>query len=432
MNKNTLSIGFMLFAFFFGSGNLIFPPKLGFESGEFFTPAIVAFILTGVGLPLLSLMIGAKYEGGYQSALARIHPWFSVALLVAIYLTLAPLFVIPRTGAVAYEMAVVPFLDMPNWISLLVFTLIYYALSLWLSLSPGKMIDRIGAVLTPVLLLTILSLIVMSLIILNANPVSTATPAYADGAFFAGFLEGYNTMDVLAAVAFSGIVMNVIREKAGANANLFSQTTKAGLIATFGLALIYLSLGWIGNHLPISADEMAQISNKGQNIGTFILTQSAVLGFWSLGGVVLGLIASLACLTTTVGLTVSASEYFYETFPKIGGVHLSYKSYVIIFTLVGFVLANQGLSAVISKSIPVLLVLYPITMTAIALLGIHLLKPMPMIAQRVSLLFVAMVSILSVAGVNLPLKAYSMEWLPFAIVGFVVGFVFHKIARKKA
>lgn len=430
MNKNTLVIGFMLFAFFFGSGNLIFPPKLGFESGQFFISAILGFILTGVGLPLVGLMIGSKYDGGYQSALAKIHPWFSVALLSAIYLTIAPFFVIPRTGAVAYEMAVVPFLDTPNWASLLIFTVIYYAISLWLSINPSKLVDRIGSVLTPVLLVTVLSLIVMSFAKLGGNPASIATDGYQSKAFFVGFLEGYNTMDMIASVAFSVIVMNAISQKVGKKANLFAETTKAGLIATSALALIYLSLGWIGNHLPLSADELTQVADKGQNIGTFILNKSAVLGFGSAGGVVLGLIASLACLTTTVGLTVSASEYFHETFPKIGGVNLSYKAYVIIFTLIGFVLANQGLSAVISKSIPVLLVLYPITMTAMILLGLNIIRSLPVFAKRVSLGLVTVVSVLSVAGVNLPLKEYSMEWLPFAIIGLIAGLIFDKVMKK--
>ena len=430
MNKNTLIIGFMLFAFFFGSGNLIFPPKLGFESGQFFIPAILGFILTGVGLPLVGLMIGSKYDGGYQSALAKIHPWFSVALLSAIYLTIAPFFVIPRTGAVAYEMAVVPFLDTPSWVNLLIFTVIYYAISLWLSISPNKLVDRIGSVLTPVLLVTVLALIVMSFVKLGGNPASVATDGYQGKAFFLGFLEGYNTMDMIASVAFSVIVMSAISQKLGERANLFAETTKAGLIATSALALIYLSLGWIGNHLPLSADELTQVADKGQNIGTFILNKSAVLGFGSAGGVVLGLIASLACLTTTVGLTVSASEYFHETFPRIGGVNLSYKTYVIIFTLIGFVLANQGLSAVISKSIPVLLVLYPITMTAMILLGFNIIKPLPVFAKRVSLGLVTVVSVLSVAGVNLPLKDYSIEWLPFAVAGLIIGLVFDKVMKK--
>lgn len=428
--KNTLIIGFMLFAFFFGSGNLIFPPKLGFESGTAFLPAILGFVMTGVGLPLIGLMIGSKYEGGYERALAKIHPYLSVALLVAIYLTIAPLFVIPRTGAVAYEMAILPFLHSSSTISLLLFTALYYGVSLWLSINPSKMIDRIGAVLTPVLLLTILALIIASFVKLGANPASQTLPAYENKAFVVGFLEGYNTMDMLASVAFCALVMNAIKQKAGDNANLFTQTTKAGLIATGALALIYLSLGWIGNYLTISPTEMADMSAKGQNLGAFILNKSALTGFGSAGGVVLGVIAALACLTTTVGLTVSAAEYFYATFPKMFGVNIAYKTYAIVFTLVGFVLANQGLDFVIGKSIPVLLVLYPITATVIMLLAFNLVKTIAIVAKRISIALVSVASILSVAGVQLPLKAYSMEWLPFAIGGLMIGILLDKFVKQ--
>lgn len=236
-------------------------------------------------------------------------------------------------------------------------------------------------------------------------------------------------MDMIASVAFSVLVMNAISQKLGKRADLFVETTKSGLIAISALALIYLSLGWIGNHLPISSDEMTQVADKGQNIGTFILNKSAVLGFGSSGGVVLGLIASLACLTTTVGLTVSASEYFHKIFPKIGAVKLSYKSYAITFIFIGFILANQGLSAVIDKSIPVLLVLYPITMTAMILLGLHLIKPLPAIAKQVSLALVTMVSVLSVVGVSVPLNEYSMQWLPFAAAGLIVGLIIDNLKR---
>ncbi|KIE88213.1 putative branched-chain amino acid ABC transporter substrate-binding protein [Actinobacillus pleuropneumoniae] len=137
---------------------------------------------------------------------------------------------------------------------------------------------------------------------------------------------------------------------------------------------------------------------------------------------------SLACLTTAIGLVVSVSEYFHEIFPKI-----SYRTYAIVCTLIGFGLANQGLSAVISKSIPVLLVLYPIAMSIIFLLLLNLFVKLPLLALRVSLILVTIVSILSVAGVsiteNLPLKAYSMEWLPFAVGGLLIGVVFSRLVR---
>lgn len=151
MTKNTFVVGFLLFAIFFGAGNLIFPPKLGYESGTEFFSAISGFVLTGVGLPLLGIIVSAFYKGGYKTALEKIHPWFSISFLVIIYLSIGPFFAVPRTAATAYEMAIVPFLSEKSSNIMWVFTTIYFALVLWLTLNPTRMVDRIGAVLTPIL-----------------------------------------------------------------------------------------------------------------------------------------------------------------------------------------------------------------------------------------------------------------------------------------
>ena len=426
MTKNTFVVGFMLFAIFFGAGNLIFPPKLGFESGADFWTATIGFIITGVGLPLLGIIVSASYKGGYKEALHRIHPWFSVLFLVAIYLTIGPFFAIPRTAATAYEMAALPFLGEQTTVSLLIFTAVYFALTIWLSLNPSKMVERIGAILTPALLIAILALVISGIALLSDNPSSSNV---MEAPMVNGILAGYNTMDALASVAFSVIVINAIKNKGLSETKALSkQTAMAGVIAAILLALIYLSIGWIGNKLPISAEVLADLAAKKQDLGTYILNTAATQAFGDLGRTLLGIIVSLACLTTAIGLVVSVSEYFHEIFPKI-----SYKTYAIVCTLIGFGLANQGLSAVISKSIPVLLVLYPIAMSIIFLLLLNLFVKLPLLALRVSLILVTIVSILSVAGVsiteNLPLKAYSMEWLPFAVGGLLIGAIFSRLVR---
>lgn len=426
MTKNTFVVGFMLFAIFFGAGNLIFPPKLGFESGADFWTATIGFIITGVGLPLLGIIVSASYKGGYKEALHRIHPWFSVLFLVAIYLTIGPFFAIPRTAATAYEMAALTFLGEQTTVSLLIFTAVYFALTIWLSLNPSKMVERIGAILTPALLIAILALVISGIALLSDNPSSSNV---MEAPMVNGILAGYNTMDALASVAFSVIVINAIKSKGLSETKALSkQTAMAGVIAAILLALIYLSIGWIGNKLPISAEVLADLAAKKQDLGTYILNTAATQAFGDLGRTLLGIIVSLACLTTAIGLVVSVSEYFHEIFPKI-----SYKTYAIVCTLIGFGLANQGLSAVISKSIPVLLVLYPIAMSIIFLLLLNLFVKLPLLALRVSLILVTIVSILSVAGVsiteNLPLKAYSMEWLPFAVGGLLIGAIFSRLVR---
>lgn len=418
MNKNTLVIGFMLFAIFFGAGNLIFPPKLGFDSGAEFWVSISGFIFTGVGLPLVALIVASSYEGGYKKALENIHPAISILLLAAIYLTIGPFFAIPRTGATAYDLAITPFLGGADSTSLFIFSVAYFGIALWVALNPTKMVDRVGAILTPVLLISILALIVKA-VFLFADQETVAQPS--ELTFISGMLEGYQTMDALASFAFSVIVLNAVKAKNTDDSQLMRNTIIASVIAAVALGSIYLSIGWIGNNIPLSAEAAAEVSAKGQHLGTFILNSVTTQAFGELGRIVLGIIVTLACLTTAIGLIVATSSYFNSIYPK-----LSYRTYAVIFALIGFVLANQGLNAVISKSVPVLLVLYPISMTALFVLALNLVLPLSKASQALPIILVTIVAVLSAFGVEalnqLPLKDYSMEWVLFAVLGVVLGF----------
>ncbi|RAI82610.1 branched-chain amino acid transport system II carrier protein [Macrococcoides goetzii] len=431
MNKNTWVVGFMLFAIFFGAGNLIFPPNLGFASGQFFWPAIVGFILTGVGLPLLGIIVGSLDESGYKGVLHRINPVFGILFLSAVYLTIGPLFAIPRTGATSYEMAVLPFLKAPSAMSLLIFTIIFFGITLWLAINPSKMVDRVGAILTPLLLISIIALVVVSIFLLTGtSPVKAQADVYTNlnTSFFSGFTSGYQTMDAIAAIAFSVIVINAIKDKGiTKETGLFKQTVLAGIIAAIALGFIYLTLGWIGSHYHLSAAQLSEIKKNELDLGTYILTHVAHDTFGTFGKLLIGIIVSLACLTTSTGLVVAVSEYFNEIFPKI-----SYKTYAIAFTLFSFILANQGLKAVIEKSIPVLLILYPIAMTLVLIMLVAKFVPTPLLAFQIPIILVTIVSVLSVLSAEfnilpfmnaLPLKAQSMEWLLFAVVGYLIGYV---------
>ncbi|WP_225747753.1 branched-chain amino acid transport system II carrier protein [Eikenella sp. Marseille-P7795] len=426
MNKNTFVIGFMLFAIFFGAGNLIFPPTLGLNSGPEFWRTLAGFVITGVGLPLLGIVVSAFYQNGYKTALNRIHPWFSVLFLMAIYLTIGPFFAIPRTGATSYEMAILPFIGEAGAGSLLAFTVVYYALTLWLSLNPSKMVERIGAILTPALLVSILALIGKSMWWLFGSAPTLHTVNFGgQSAFLSGFIGGYQTMDVLASVAFSVIVINAIKAKMPAgqrdNKIVVKQTFVAGIIAAASLAVIYVGLAWVCNRLPVPEQTLTDLAAKNQDIGSFLLTTAAYETFGSFGRILFGTIVTLACLTTSVGLVTAVGEFFYGLFPRI-----SYRAYVVSLTLVSFILANQGLSTVISKSVPVLMVLYPIAMTILLLLLIdNFVRPLPVLSHRLAAGLVTIISILSVAGAEfikqLPLQAFSLEWLPFALAGILIG-----------
>lgn len=426
MNKNTFIVGFMLFAIFFGAGNLIFPPKLGFESHSEYFLAALGFIVTGVGLPLLGVIVGSFYQGGYTENLKKIHPWFSIIFLSAIYLSVGPFVAIPRTAATSYELALLPYLDNPTGVSLYIFSGVYFIASLWLALNPSKMVERVGAILTPVLLFALAALVIRGAMLLTHESVPLVMQ---EAVFFKGFVSGYLTMDALASIAYSVIVISAIQSKGVSKRELPRQTLFAGIIAATALTLIYLSLSWLGSKIPLSAETLAMLQEKNLDLGTYILNALSLQAFGELGRIVLGIIVTLACLTTAIGLIVSVSEYFYTLYHKI-----SYKLYALFFTVLSFLIANQGLNTVLSKSIPVLLTLYPIAITVILLMGINLLVKLPLIAQRCAIFLVSIISLSSTFELSftqlLPLKSYSMEWVPFAFGGLVIGYLLSFLLRK--
>lgn len=429
MHKRTLFIGFMLFALFFGAGNLIFPPVVGQLSGSNFTPAILGFIVTGVGLPLVGVIAGSFSNEGFRTDARRIHPLFALLFMVTIYLTIGPFFAIPRTSMVAFEMSILPFLELsaeeePSSGIITLFSGIYFIIVFLLALNPTKLVDRIGQILTPLLLITIVALIIYAFVLLD-TPITAVDPDYAAAPFFKGFVEGYQTMDTIAAVAFSIIVLNAVKATGlKSQREIFKQSSIAAIIAGVGLGLVYLSLGWIGNHYPLGAEA--------GNMGTAILNGVALLTYGSGGRFLLGLIVSLACLTTAIGLIVAVSSYFNEIFPKI-----SYRIYAVIFTLISFILASQGLTKIISGAVPVLMVIYPITIVMIALIFIDKsLKGMPNLALQLPMVSTIIISILSVFNQytdsvvlseflgRFPLANASMEWMIPAIFFFAIGLLF--------
>lgn len=423
----------------FRSRNLIFPPNLGLDSGQFFWPSILAFALTGIGLPLLGVVVGALDKQGYIGSLNKISPKFSVVFLIIIYLTIGPLFAIPRTASTSFEMTITPIAHTNSSLALFIFTIIYFLVVLYLCINPNKMVDRIGSLLTPLLLITILAMIIKGFVDYGSNTHSQAAEAFTSNfaGFSQGFTNGYLTMDAIAAIAFSMIVVNAVKATGVTHANkIFRQTLLAGIIAAVALMFIYISLGFIGNHMAVPQEKVASLIANDQNIGTYLLTTMASTGFGAFGKYLLGIIVALACLTTACGLIVSVSEYFNRIFPRI-----SYKTYVIIFTLVSFILANQGLNSVITMSVPVLSIVYPVAITSVLLILIARFVPTKPIAQQIPVAVVSIVSILSVVHTqgwiklglidNLPLKDYSLEWFPIAVITTIIGYIVAPLFKKQ-
>ncbi|MGL4667482.1 MAG: branched-chain amino acid transport system II carrier protein [Saezia sp.] len=449
MNKKTIAIGFTLFAMFFGAGNLIFPPSLGWVSGDLFWWAILGFIITGVGLPFLGMIAGSFSAQGLINEARRVHPVFAVLFMLAIYLTIGPFFAIPRTATVSYEMGVVPFLgeEVKVWaiqltdgikiqVPLLIFSSLYFVITYVLSIRPSKLVDYVGKVLTPLLLLSITALVVRAFFVFDGAVVEPPAELISQSPVFNGFLEGYNTMDTLAAIAFCIVILNAIRAT-GQNTQqlIFKDAFVAALIAGVALAAVYISLGWVGNHYNMSAEQYAQVQASGQNLGTYILSSAAHITYGVAGKLLLSVIVGLACLTTSIGLVVAVSSYFHSLWSR----H-SYRTYAIVFTLISFVLANQGLSQVIKGSIPVLLIVYPIAIALIALVFVDkALKGMSNLCFQLPMYTVTIVSVVSVVSsllkadwiAFLPLSDISMQWLLPTVAALVVALIVSSFLKKE-
>lgn len=420
-----LVIGLMLFALFFGAGNLIFPPMLGQLAGINIWSANAGFLVTGVGLPLLGILaLGVSGKDDLQSLANRTHPIFGVVFTVILYLSIGPLFAIPRTGTVSFEMAIKPFLgDEISFVPLLIFTIIFFALTCYISVNPSKMVDIIGKWLTPIMLVFIL--ILMAFVVFKPMGAFQApTEDYVSHTFFTGFEQGYLTMDALAAFVFGIIVINAIRDKGITNKKqLLTLCMKSAFIAAGILALIYTGLSYLG---ATSVEEIGYADTGAQ-----VLVQVSSHYFGPFGGVLLGFIVLLACLTTSVGLVTACASYFHKLMPSV-----SNKNLAIIFSVISAGFANFGLAQLISLSVPVLTAIYPLAIVLIVLTFTHSLFKGRSEVYQGSMLFTFVVSLfdgLNQAGIRfssinnffheiLPLYDVGIGWIIPAIVGGFIGF----------
>ncbi|UOR11131.1 branched-chain amino acid transport system II carrier protein [Halobacillus amylolyticus] len=423
--RDTLFTGFTLFALFFGAGNLIYPVTLGMESGTSYLPAIAGFILTGVGIPIITVIAISRIRGGAIELASRVHPLFGIVFISVVYLTIGPLFAIPRATSVAYESGLAPWLTESSSLGLLLFTALFLGLVFFISLNPSKLVDRIGQWLTPALFISIVGLVIGSFFLLSGE-VQQANEKYSAQPFFTGFIEGYLTMDAIAALAFGIITVTSLRDRGVSSKMLTFRTFQAGSVAAFGLMSVYISIGWIG----------AKMATEGNyDNGSAILAGAANIMYGDIGTLLLGLIVGLACFTTCVGLVVACAQFFSSRFPS-----LSYKQVALAVTIISFAIANLGLNQIIAYSVPVLVFVYPIAIVLIILTftgGIIHHSPY---VYRGAIILTSLVSLydgLVAAGVplsavtpyiqSLPFYEINLSWLVPALIGGIAGGIIHSI-----
>ena len=342
--QDILALSFMTFALFLGAGNIIFPPMVGLQSGPNVWIAELGFLATAVCLPVIAVIALAKVGGGMD---ALSHPLgkFASSLLAAVaYLAVGPLFAIPRTATVSFEVGVAPLTGVSPT-ALLIYSSVYFMGVLLVSLYPGRLLDTVGRFLAPLKIIA-LSVLGIAAFIFPAGEMGVATPEYATAPFSQGFTRGYLTMDSLAALVFGIIIVNAIRSRGVESPKLITRyAIIAGLIAGLGLALVYTSLFRLGS----GSYDIA--SSKGT--GASVLHAYVQHTFGSLGSGFLAVLISLACLVTAVGLTCACSEYFSRILP------LSQKTLVVIMALFSLFVSNLGLAKLIAFSEPVMTAIYP-------------------------------------------------------------------------
>ncbi|MGL4712964.1 MAG: branched-chain amino acid transport system II carrier protein [Shewanella sp.] len=416
---DTLGLGFMTFAFFLGAGNLIFPPFAGMLAGENMPLAMLGFLITAVGLPLVGLIAVAKAQG---KVMAMLPVFAATTLAVAIYIIIGPAFAAPRTGLVAYEIGAKPFIDdttvtfllgsLELNLTQLLYTLGFFAVTMLLALFPGKLLDSVGKVLTPILLILLVGL-AASVMFLPVSEVGQAIGDYQHHPLTEGILEGYNTMDTLASLLFGMLIIDILRKKGiDQPSDQTKYLIRAAFIAAAGLAFVYVSLFFLG---ATAGDIAIGAKNGGE-----ILTKYVTREFGDLGSVLLSTVVTLACLTTAVGLVSACSEFFNELMPK-----LSYRFIVVFLSIICAVIANVGLTQLIAISIPVLMTIYPV---AIALVVVTFLTEYfvnPQFAHRVTLsvaLFFGIFDGLKAAASSMTgADGQAMNSLAQAFIGIVAG-----------
>ena len=442
--KQKILVAGTLFGMFFGAGNLIFPVHLGQLAGRNVAYAMLGFILTAVGIPILGVAaIGNTHSDGLQALASKVGKGYGYVFTCLLYLTIGPFFAIPRCATTSFTTGIYSMLgaEVSEGTALFLFSLIFFALVLVFSLRPANITVWIGKIINP-LFLVFLTILVVAALSDPGAAVASVEPetAYQGNAFFSAFIEGYGTMDAIAGLAFGIVVIDIIRSMGVSDdSDIAKDVLSSGVMTGILMALIYIVTILIG----AQSRGLFEISEN----GGIALAQISNYYLKSAGSLVLGVTITCACLKTSIGLVTSCSDAFVRMFP--GGC--SYRTWAIIFTVFSFGVSNFGLSTIIDYSLPVLMFLYPLSITLIllALCGnmfghdreiyvcvtigtafsavFDLIKTLPVGIQS----YLHLEGIISFARNILPFYDLNLGWVVPAGIGVVVGTVVRAVRKNK-
>ena len=432
-----------LFGMFFGAGNLIFPVHLGQMAGRNALPAIIGFIITAVGIPILGVAaIGVTHSDGLQTLSGKVGKGYGIFFTCLLYLTIGPLFAIPRCATVSFTTGITPLLgaDSPERLYLLLFSAVFFAFVLFFSLCPGKITVWIGKIINP-LFLFFFAVLMLAALLAPGAAVSAVEPveAYRSDAFFPALIEGYGTMDAIAGLAFGIVVIDVIRRMGVDNDDAIAEDVlSSGLLTGALMALIYVVSIVVG----AQSRGLFELSEN----GGIALTQIAGHYLGGVGLFILAFTITFACLKTSIGLVTACAE----TFSKMTNGKISYRSWAILFTVFSFAVSNIGLSAIIEYSIPMLMLIYPpaIALILLAFLGKFFAHDRTvyiatMIGTWAAAIFDCMKTLpapvqaalhldapIAFAAAHLPLFDKNLGWLLPAVIGFAAGMAIRASRRQ--
>ncbi|UTV29786.1 branched-chain amino acid transport system II carrier protein [Photobacterium atrarenae] len=345
--RDITAIGFTTFALFLGAGNLIFPPMMAQQAGELWLFAMAGFLISAVGLPALTIIVLGRLSSASKLTSA-LPTWLDKTFWLTVFITLGPAFVLPRAVNVAYEMGIQPFTSTDQ---LLPFSSTFCAVSLLLAIRPGKLVDIIGKYMTPALIAMLSALVIAAIF----EPQGTTTPArdgYQASPLTRGLLEGYMTLDAIAAVAFGWVIIQAIKAKgveAPDQIRHYSYTI-AGIYVVL-MSGCYLAMGYLG---ATSSTIAANATNGGMLLTSYA---GAILG--PVGQSLLAIITLTACLTTVIGLTNANAEYFQQTY------RLKFNHVATGVIILAAIVSNVGLEQLITFSLPLILTLCPVAVALI-------------------------------------------------------------------